>query len=116
VDLEGDGEDEVLISATNYHTTHGVPTGASAGSYSFVILRRVVEGKVRTQFVDGEVYTKSKVFNAPSQYEISAILDLDGDGKMEVVIESAYYEGGATMIYRCTPAKIEELVAVACGA
>jgi hypothetical protein len=116
IDLEGDGEDEVLISATNYFTTDGVPSSASAGSYSFVMLRRVVAGKVRTQLINGEIYSKAKVFNAPSSYEIAAILDLDGDGKLEVVIQSNYYEGGATTIYRCTPAKIEELVTVACGA
>ena len=115
IDLEGDGEDEVLLSATNYATTDGIPSSASAGSYSFVILRRVVDGKVRTQLVDGEIYPKAKTFNAPSSYEIAAILDLDGDGKLEVVVHSAYYEGGATTIFRCSPARIEKLVAVACG-
>lgn len=116
IDLEGDGEDEVLISATNYFKPDGVPTSASAGSYSFVILRQVVDGKVHTRMVDGEIYTKAKVFNAPNQHEIAAILDLDGDGTMEVVLDSNYYEGGATTIYRCTPAKVEALVTVACGA
>ena len=115
VDLEGDGEDEVLISATNYFKSDGVPTSASAGSYSFVMLRRVVAGKVQTQMVAGEIYTKAKVFNAPNEYQVSAILDLDGDGKLEVIVRSAYYEGDATSIYRCTPSKVEELVTVACG-
>jgi hypothetical protein len=43
IDLEGDGEDEVLISATNYFTNaNEVPIQApSRGSYSIVILRRV---------------------------------------------------------------------------
>jgi hypothetical protein len=34
---------------------------------------------------------------------------------MEVVVASQYYEGAATMIYRCDPKKIEELLSVACG-
>jgi len=58
VDLDGDGEDEVLISATNYSSKdrldyapagapHAeVPMRSSAGSYSMVLLRRVVAGKV----------------------------------------------------------------------
>ena len=124
IDLDGDGEDEVLISATNYPTRRSniqstlapVPSASPAGSYSLVILRRVVDGKVRTQLIQGEFYPKAKTFNAPNSYEVIAVLDLDGDGKLEVVVRSLYYEGGATSIYRCTPAKVEELVTVACGA
>src|SRR6478672_10295798 len=48
VDLDGDGEEEVLINATNYFTDDGdVPLDTAApGSYSIVLLRRVVTGKV----------------------------------------------------------------------
>jgi hypothetical protein len=117
IDLEGDGMEEVLVSATNYFSKDGsVPSGAPPGSYSFVILRREVNGSVKTSLVAGEFYPKSKNFNAPSKYEVLAVLDCDGDGKMEVIVESGYYEGGSTTIYRCTPKKIEEVASVACGA
>src|SRR6266446_5153231 len=49
VDLDGDGEDEVLINATNYFSKESVPMRSPAGSYSMVLLRRVVAGKVETQ-------------------------------------------------------------------
>ncbi len=117
IDLEGDGEEEVLISATNYFTKDGsVPNAAVAGTYSCVILRRVVEGKVQTQLVTGETYPTAKVFNAPNRYLIGAVLDLDGDGKMEVVVDSMYYEGDATTVFRCTGKKPVELLSVGCGA
>jgi hypothetical protein len=121
IDLDGDGEEEVLISATNYFSKdERIPMRSPAGSYSMVILRRVVAGKVETQLVEGEFYPKAYVshdasFNAPNVYKVIGVLDLDGDGKMEIVVRSDYYEGGATTIYRCNPKKIEELLSVACG-
>src|SRR5206468_10461343 len=62
VDLDGDGEEEVLISATNYfEKEQGAPMRSPAGSYSMVILRRVVAGKVETQLVEGEFHPKAYV-------------------------------------------------------
>jgi hypothetical protein len=118
VDLDGDGEEEVLISATNYFDKENrVPMRSPAGSYSMVLLRRVVAGKVETQLVEGEFYPKATGYNAPNAYKVIATLDLDGDGKLEVVVGSSYYEGEAITIYRCEPKrKIEALLSVACGA
>lgn len=122
VDLDGDGEEEVLISATNYFSKDDrVPMRSPAGSYSMVLLRRVVAEKVETQLVEGEFHPKAYVskegsFDAPNVYKVIATLDMDGDGKMEVVIHSYYYEGGGTTIYRCGPKKVKALLSVACGA
>ena len=125
VDLDGDGEDEVLISATNYLSKdESVPMRSPAGSYSMVLLRRVIAGKVETQLIKGEFHPKAYPkaaqeegrFDAPNVYKVIAILDLDGDGKMEIVVGSNYYEGEEITIYRCDPKKTEALLSVACGA
>ena len=122
VDLDGDGGEEVLISATNYFCKDdSVPMRSPAGSYSMVLLRRVVVGKVQTQLVEGEFHPQACVrrddsFDAPNVYKVIATLDLDGDGKMEIVVGSNYYEGEAITIYRCDPKKVEQVFSVFCGA
>src|SRR5712672_4286593 len=75
VDLDGDGEVEVLISATNYFSKDDrVPMRSPAGSYSMVLLRRVVAGKVETQVVEGEFHPKAYVrkedSDAPNAYKV----------------------------------------------
>ena len=125
VDLDGDGEEEVLISATNYFSKDdSVPIRSPAAGYSMVLLRRVVTGKVESQLIAGEFYPKAYPkarqeegrFDAPNAYKVIATLDIDGDGKMEVVIHSQYYEGEETTIYRCDGKKSEALLSVSCGA
>jgi hypothetical protein len=126
VDLDGDGEDEVLISATNYFSEDNrVPMRSPAGSYSMVLLRRVVAGKVETQLVAGEFHPKAypgkgsdddASFDAPNAYQVIGAFDLNGDGEMEIVIGSNYYEGEEITIYRCDPKKVEPLLSVSCGA
>lgn len=117
VDLDGNGQEEVLVSATNYFTKDGsVPSNTVAGSYSCVLLRRMVGDKVETQLIDGEFYPKATTFNAPNSYEISAVLDLDGDGRMEVILNTGYYEGGGTAVYSVTGKKPKQVLLIGCGA
>ena len=85
VDLDGDGEEEVLISATNYfsedesdHSAAPFPEAPiespRPGSYSVVILRSVVARKVQTQLVAGEVYQKPDESVAPNVSQVTAVL------------------------------------------
>ena len=115
VDLEGDGQEEILISATSYEGD--IQPRAKKGDYSFVLLRKIVAGKVRNIIVAGDFVTKKIDFGVPSEYRISSILDLNGDGKMEIIIYGSYYEGRWIEVYEMKankPANIKALN-VGCG-
>jgi hypothetical protein len=118
VDLDGDGVDEVLVSATNYARfmpEGGLTPDARAGDYSLVFLRKVVQGQVVTKIITGEFYPKAKKFNAPSAYRIIGGLDLNGDGVLEIVLSGRYYEGDWVEAYRVQGTQIIKLFNMGCG-
>jgi hypothetical protein len=119
VDLDGDGVEEVLVSATNYAkpgSGAGLTPNARAGDYSLVFLRRVVQGQVVTKIITGEYYPKAKKFTGPAEHRIIGVLDLNGDGSLEIVLSGRYYEGEWVEAYRVHGAKIIKLFNMGCGA
>lgn len=115
VDLEGDGQDEVILSATKYSGDNAA--AASKNDYSFTIVRKIVAGKAKNILLGGDFITKGFDFGAPNTYEVSAIADLNGDGKMEIIHHGAYYEGSGTTVYQILNGKEVEIKALgaACG-
>jgi hypothetical protein len=118
IDLDGDGVGEVLVSATNYAkfgSAGGLSPDARAGDYSMVFLRRMVKGQVVTKIITGEYYPQAKKFSGPSEHRIIGVLDLNGDGIMEIVLSGRYYEGEWVEAYRVQGAKIIKLFSMGCG-
>lgn len=120
VDLDGDGSDEVLLSASNYEGQKAGPNDIAsysrAGDYSFALLRKVVNGKVRTIMLEYNFYPQAKTFNAPNFFTLAGVYDLNGDGKMEVVMRGRYYEGDWMSVYEVQGASAKEVLASGCGA
>ena len=92
-----------------------MPPNAGAGDYSLVFLRKEVEGKVVTSIITGEFYPVPKKFNAPSAYLIIGVLDLNGDGILEVVLSGRYYEGDWVDAYRVDGVRTTKLLSMGCG-
>jgi len=115
IDLEGDGVEEVVLSATYYKK--GLSSDAAAGDYSFVIVRKAVGKIVTDHLLQGDFILKKVNFGAPTENHISAIADLNGDGKMEIVLYGFYYEGEFASAFEMKngrPVKIKEFE-IGCG-
>ena len=115
IDLEGDGVEEVVLAATHYKK--GLSSSALPGDYSFVIVRKAVGKVVTDHLLEGEFVQKRVDFGAPTENHISAIADLNGDGKMEIILYGFYYEGDFASAYEMRngrPAKIKEFE-IGCG-
>lgn len=118
IDLEGDGVSEVIISATyfkNGFETGGPSPNGDAGDYSILFMRKVIHGRVQTVVMAENVYPEYAEFVAPSQFRIRGIVDINGDGKMEVLIYGFYYEGGFTGVYEINGTQFKEVMFCGCG-
>ena len=100
VDLDGDGTEEVLLVASRYFPYTVKDGKKTFDEYSVVLLRKIVNGKPQTILVAGEIYPKNTGDYDGNFFELSSVLDLNGDGKMELVIYSSYYEGSAAQVFR----------------
>jgi len=115
VDLDGDGVEEVLLTASSYGGK--ISPQAEANDYSFVLLRKVVAGKAQNIMISEEYVKKTVEFGAPSRFEVAAIADLNGDKKMEIVLFGEYYEGNGADVYEVkgNKAVAVKLLGASCG-
>ncbi|HEU0172565.1 MAG TPA: hypothetical protein VFR26_13985 [Acidimicrobiales bacterium] len=112
-DLDGDGLAEVLVMAEQ----HGQPGSslAAPGDWSAAFVRRVVGGAVQTTVVESHLTTDVDAPLLP-QYRVGAIADLNGDGRLEVVLNMSYYEGSETTIREVgADGNLREVLSAACG-
>lgn len=118
IDLDGDGQDEAIIVASNFK--HGVSelTGVghqtAPGDYSLVIVRKIVRGQVQNIFLVRDIRRGTNEGGLARGYHISAIADLNGDGRMEIALYSAYYEGSSADIFELNGAKLKAVLGCGC--
>ena len=93
-DLEGDGTNEVLVVAEDISGGF-LP---AAGDYSIVFLQKVVQGDVQTAVLGATAITdlESQFVEA---FTIGAVADLSDDDKMEIVLNSAFFEGFGVAVW-----------------
>jgi len=113
VDLDGEGTTEALIVS---HRARGSATSARANDYGLVLLRTVVDEEVRQRALEAEYYREACLGEcAPSTFRVAAVLDANGDGTMEVVTATSYFEGRGKRLYTVDDGEPERVLSWTCG-
>ena len=113
VDLEGDGTDEVLISASHFVE----PTGHSVepGDYSLVLMRKVVGDSVETIPILEDDYHQEVVTQFPLTYTGAFTADLNGDGVLEIVVGVERWESSGIMAFEINGTTVHQVFRMLCG-
>lgn len=99
VDLEGDGVEEVFISAAYFKDESGHM--AEQGDYSIILMRKLVGNEVVTVPVVADLYTSPTAELAfPFTYSLASLLDLNQDRNLDLIVEVTRWEGGGVIIYQ----------------
>lgn len=113
-DLEGDGTDEVIVAASTIDPSDVLAT--EVGDYSLVYLRKVVQGEVQTAILVDEIVTSlDQLPFGAVRYRVSAVADLNGDGKMEIVLSSEVWEGASVEAWEYVNDDLGPVQVLTCG-
>jgi peptidoglycan hydrolase-like protein with peptidoglycan-binding domain len=115
VDIDGDGSSEIIISAFRDRDNSLLP-GVDAGDYSIILVQRALGDAIDTIAVVGDYYPVAEEFRAPEEHQLLGVYDLNGDGSLELVVFSQYYEGASAAAYVIRDTTAEQVLATGCGA
>jgi hypothetical protein len=113
IDLEGDGSEELVVVATRLLAQD--PTDAAAGDYSFVAVQTTSDGMATMVELAGDYFAEGGDFLAPNEYRLLNMLDLNGDGVIEIVVQGTYYEGTTISAYQVAGSSARTLLTTGCG-
>ena len=116
VDLEGDAVDEVILVATNISDSMGDLHMAGAGKYSVVLMRKVIGAQVHTVPLVADIYYNTPpLMNYPIIYDVDHIYDLNGDGKLEIILSGRWWEGHGLFVYEVHDLNTSKVLHLSCG-
>ena len=114
VDLDGNGVDEVVFTAEHPQLR---TEDFIIGGFSLLVVRREIAGTVEPLLAYASTYTEDDLGFATSVFlvELNAVADLNGDGRMELVLDGFYYEGLFAAVFEYDSQVSEPDAVLSCG-
>jgi len=109
VDLEGDGVQEFLVAASRFTEVTG--HDVTPGDYSIILLYRAGQKALP---VVSTWYTQAAPLSFPDRYGLSAVLDLNGDGRLEILVEITGWEKTGAQAYTLEGAAMQKVLQARC--
>jgi hypothetical protein len=97
-DLNGDGLGEIIVVATRLKDEGRFPA-ADAGDYVLAAILMEIGGQLHVEPLVLDVYSQADDLAYPWRYKVSGVLELNGDGNLEVVLAGDRWEGKSTTVY-----------------
>ncbi|MEI7833263.1 MAG: hypothetical protein WCJ56_08710 [bacterium] len=118
-DIDNDGIYETIItvsSGLNSERSWGPDTVYTKNEYNLVLYLKDVDGKTTTGIVCGNWYPPATKIGLPMFYTLTDIMDVDGDGQNEVLVNSGYYEGDGYDVMKLVDGVFIEVASAGVGA
>lgn len=122
VDLDGDGRKEDLVESTSPDYLDQAETPQDDG-YSLILMLEGAKKKRSTVVIAKNLAAQLKAppkkkseFWGKQHYRLSHVLDLDGDGRLEVLLSWNYYEGGGMEVFTVRRGRPVRVLSVTDGA
>jgi len=114
VDIEGDGVDEVFLSASHFNDGSGHMS--EYGDYTVILMRKVNGDDAVTLDLVREIHSSQEPeMTFPIKYSLTDFIDLDQDGNLEVIIEINRWEGFGAAVYQINGSDRVQVLQVFCG-
>jgi hypothetical protein len=114
-DLDGDGDDEVLASFEFVQPSAGPGAPGDHAALLLIDVGTRAADTVLLSAIDQDVADDGS-FELTERYRVLDVADLNGDGRMEVLVHAWYYEGAAVIVYTYDGTELTEVLATGCGA
>lgn len=115
IDLDADKKDEVILVGS-YFQTENVWKSAF-GDYSFILVRKIIGGKAQNILLKGNFNVSENNRGAVQiKHNVFAVLDLNGNGTMEIVVHSQFPETLRSEVYEIKNNRFAKVLEAGCGA
>ena len=113
-DLDGDGNDEALAAFEFVQPSAGPGAPGDLAALLVIDVDTRAADTVLLSAVDEDL--DADTFPLIERYRVLDVADLNGDGRMEVLVHAWYYEGASVLVYTYDGSELTEVLAAGCGA